>query len=254
MVNASLLLRLMFNYPGGVMFEVEEGFRGYPKKLKKKFCKFGIDYLMDYEVLELLLSFARPRKDIRALAEELLKKYKHIQAVLDAPLKELVAFSGMDIDTAIVLKLARDSSSYYLRQKTKGENIVRCGSDLIKHCRLSMSSLNHEQFRVVFLNRQNEVIDIEVLHEGTVDEAKIYPRNIVERALHHNATALIFIHNHTSGNTKPSQFDIELTGRLISLFAGMDIEVYDHIIIGDTDHLSFRDKGLIRAFVNEFSV
>lgn len=218
---------------------------GYPKELKKKYYKFGIEYLMDHEILELLLLYARPLRDIRNLADNLISQCGDFQQLLDEPLSNLIAFPGMDTDTAILLKLIKDCSSQYFKKKACKKNLIHGGMDLIKHCQISMAGLANEQFRVVFLNIQNEIIEIETLQEGTLNEAAVYPRKVIERAFYHRASALIFIHNHTSGNIKPSGADRTITEMLIKAASAVDIEVYDHLIIGQRSYFSFRDSGLM---------
>ena len=240
--------RLASLKPGEVVMDVRiREFQGYPKELKKKYCKFGIDYLIDSEVLALLLLFAKPRQDVRPLAGDIITQFGDFQKVLDEPIRNLVAFPGMDADSAIILKLAKDCASYYLKQKAVSKFSVRCGMDLIKYCQMSMSGLRNEQFRVVFLNTQSEIIEIETLQEGTIDQSVIYPRKIIERALYHRAASLIFVHNHTSGYVKPSKADKDITDVLILAASSVDIEVYDHLIIGGNECFSFRDFGLIKG-------
>ncbi len=218
---------------------------GYPKELKRKYYKFGIEYLTDREILELLLLYAKPLRDIRNLADNLISQYGDFPQILDEPLNNLVAFPGMDTDTAILLKLIKDCPSHYFKKKACKKYSIRGGPDLIKYCQMSMASLSNEQFRVVFLNIQNEIIEIETLQEGTLNEAAVYPRRVIERALYHRATALIFVHNHTSGNVRPSSFDINITQMLMKAASAVDIEVYDHLIIGQKKYYSFRDSGLM---------
>jgi DNA repair protein RadC len=229
-------------------------FQGYPKQLKKKYCKFGIDHLMDSEVLELLLLFANPRQDVRTIAGDIICQFGDFQKVLDEPLENLVALPGMNADSAIILKLARDCSDFYLKQKAVNKYSVRCGLDLIKYCRMSMSGLSNEQFRVAFLNMQSEIIEIETLQEGTIDQSVVYPRKVIERALYHRAISLIFIHNHTSGNVKPSKADKDITDLLVAAASSVDIEVYDHLIIGRNEFFSFRDSGLIKGIPMSLSL
>ncbi|MGA2191849.1 MAG: DNA repair protein RadC [Nitrospirota bacterium] len=221
-------------------------FQGYPKQLKQKYCKFGVDYLMDSELLELLLLYSKPRRDIRELSDNLLAEYRNFKQVLDEPINKLVAFPDMDMDSAIILKLAKDCSNYYLGQKDDRGYSIRCGMDVIKYCQASMAGLPDEQFKVVFLNVKSEISGIEILQEDMLDELLVYPEKVIDRARHYRASALILVHNHPSGSVKPSTEDMEMTDNLIQAASDAGIEVYDHIIIGRNNFFSFRESGLIK--------
>jgi len=214
-------------------------------RIREKFKKNGFMGIQEYEALELLLTYAIPRRDVKPLAKELLKKFGDFQSVLDAPVEELAAFPGLGEHSATLLKVARECSDLYLKKKAVKKSRVCCAPDLINYCRMSMAGLKDEQFRVVFLNTQNEIVEIETLQEGTIDQSVVYPRKVMERALHHKAAALIFVHNHPGGNVRPSYADKEITGSLVSAAKSMEIEVHDHLIIGKNGYFSFRDSGLI---------
>jgi DNA repair protein RadC len=215
------------------------------KRIREKFRKVGFDGFQDYEALELLLIYAIPRRDVKPLAKDLLAKFGDFQGVLDAPVEELAAFPGLGENSAMLLKVARECSDLYLKKKVMNKPRVCSAPDLINYCRMSMSGLKDEQFRVVFLNTQNEIIAIETIQEGTIDQSVVYPRKVMERALYHKAAALIFVHNHPGGNVKPSYADKEITKALVEAATSMDIEVHDHIIIGREGYFSLRDSGLI---------
>ena len=216
------------------------------KRMKDKYRKSGFDGFHDYEALELLLTYAIPRRDVKPLAKALIDKYKGFEAVLDAPVEDLASFPGLGEHSATLLKVARDCSELYLKKRAvKTKNRVCCSPDLINHCRMSMAGLKDEQFRVVFLNTQNEIIEIETIQEGTIDQSVVYPRKVMERALYHKAAALIFVHNHPGGQVRPSFADKEITASLVAAANSMDIEVHDHYIIGKQGYFSFRDSGLI---------
>lgn len=219
--------------------------KNYRKNMMKKYWENGLKGFLEDEILELLLSLSIKKGETRPIAALLLDKYKELNKIHDAPIEELLKLPGLTMHAAIILKLVRDCSEYYLLKKVKKRNLLKCGVDLINYCRMSMAEMRDESFKTFFLNVQGEVTDIETIHYGTVDQTAIYPRKIIERALFHNAVALIFAHNHPGGNTQPSYSDKELTELLVSAAAIMDIEVYDHLIIGEDDYFSFRDAGLI---------
>jgi DNA repair protein RadC len=224
----------------------------YRKELMKKFIEEGVESFLESDILELLLVLSIPKGDIKPLAAQLLQHYRELSNVHDAPLKELLEIPGINIRTALFIKIAKECSEYYLRQKVKKQNL-RSGMDIIDYCRLKMSGMTDEHFTTFFLNTQGEVIEvIETTQRGKVDQTLIYPRTIIERALFHNAAALIFARNHPGGTIKPTHADKELTNRIVSAAETMDIEVFDHLIIGPDKHFSFRDEGLI-AGRKEFS-
>ncbi|HLB25853.1 MAG TPA: DNA repair protein RadC [Nitrospirota bacterium] len=220
-------------------------FHEHRQRMKEKFKKSGLESFHDYEALELLLTYAIPRRDVKPLAKALIDKYGGFQAVMDAPVEALTVFPGLGEHSAILIKVAKECSDLYLKRRVVKKPRVCCAPDLINYCRMSMAGLKDEQFRVVFLNTQNEIIEIETIQEGTIDQSVVYPRKVMERALHYKAAALIFVHNHPGGKVKPSYADKEITNSLVTAAKSMDIEVHDHIIIGKEGYYSFRDSGLI---------
>lgn len=219
--------------------------KDYNKILLNKYLEIGPDGFMELEFLELILMFTVPRRFLRNIAFKLLSKYGSFKGVQDAPVRELLSIPYMDIKTVALLKLTKDSAVFYLKQRILGKKPVFHKGDLINYCRLSMEGLRDECFRVAFLNVQNEVISIETIHTGTVDQTTVYPRKIIERTFHHNAVALILMHNHPGGGVKPSAGDNEITKSIKTIAENMDIEIYDHIIIGRGNYFSFRDEGLL---------
>jgi DNA repair protein RadC len=218
----------------------------YRKEVMKKFIEEGIEGFLENEILELLLILSVPKGDIKPLAAQMLQHYKELSNVHEAPLKELLEIPGINIRTALYIKLAKECSEHYLRQKVKKQNL-RSGMDIINYCRKKMQGMTDEYFTTFFLDAQGEVIEVETTKRGKVDQTLVYPRKIIERALFHNAAALIFARSHPGGAIKPSYADKELTNRIVSAAATMEIAVFDHLIIGLDDHFSFRDEGLING-------
>lgn len=215
------------------------------KRIKKRYLEAGLTSFHDYEVLELLLTFAINQKDVKPMAKELLARFKSVRGILDAPVEELKTIAGMGEHSAILIKLIRDFSDYYLREKACGRDVISSPADLLNYCRSSMACLKDEHFKVFHLNAKNEIIHDETLQEGTVDQTAVYPRKIIERALKHKAVALIFVHNHPSGSPQPSSHDKNLTRSLMKAAATMDIKVHDHLIIARDGYFSFNEEGLI---------
>lgn len=220
-------------------------YRGHRRRIKDRFLKNGLDTFCDYEVLELLLTFAISQKDVKPLAKALLSRFATFQEVLEAPIAELQTVDGIGEHTAALLKLVRDCSEYYLRCKLRSRDVIASPEDLYNYCRCAMAYRGYEQFRIIHLNAKNQVVNEEIVHEGTVNQTAVYPRKIMERALLEKSVALIFVHNHPSGDPQPSAHDRDLTGTLIQAARTLGITVHDHIIIARDCYFSFREHGML---------
>ena len=221
-----------------------ESAQGHRERLRKKYLQSGIGALHDYEQLELLLTFVIPRKDVKPVAKNLLKTFKSFSRVFDAPLEELCAVDGIGENTAILLKLVKDSCGKYLEDKAVCADIVANPAAVIDFVRMELSGLQQETFMIIYLNVKNHVIDYETSH-GTVDYAAVYPRNIVQGALSRNASAVIMVHNHPSGQCDPSKEDITLTATVKAACKTISINLLDHIIVGKSGYTSMAEKNLI---------
>jgi DNA repair protein RadC len=215
------------------------------RRLRERFLKTGFEGFQDYEALELLLTYAIPRKDVKPLAKELLSRFGNFQGVLDATSEELTAVRGIKENAATFIRALKSATSLYLKECVLRKNQISSTSALLDYCRAAMSGLRDEQFRAVFLNSQNEVIADEVIQEGTVDRSVVYPRKVMERALYHKASALIFVHNHPGGNSKPSLDDKRLTTEIVNIAKGLGIKVHDHLIVSRDGYFSFLERGLL---------
>ncbi len=232
---------------GGYRFLNEEKphYIGHKKRLKEKFLKSGLEALNDYEALELILSLAITRKDVKPLAKQLLKRFGSFASVLDARDEDLLQFDGLSRNSLAAIKLIKESAVKYLKEGSRNKCVVSSPEALLAYCRAAMAGLNNEEFRVIFLNAKNEIIEDEVICRGTVDQTAVYPRKVIERALHHNATSLIFVHNNPSGHPAPSGADKELTRLLKEAATSLQIRVHDHMIIAGEKHYSFANEGII---------
>ncbi|MDP2166931.1 MAG: DNA repair protein RadC [Thermodesulfovibrionales bacterium] len=215
------------------------------KRLRERFRKAGFEGFRDYEALELLLTYAVPRKDVKPISKELIVRFGGFQGVLDAAYEELVSVAGIKENAATFLLAVKQCAALYLKEGILRKKQITSTSSLLDYCRVAMSGLRDEQFRVVFLNSQNEVIADEVIQEGTVNHSVVYPRKVMERALYHKASSLIFVHNHPGGGCKPSSEDKRLTNQLMGIAMGLGIKVLDHMIISKSGHFSFLEKGLL---------
>ncbi len=223
------------------------------KRLRQKFLKSGIKGFHDYEIVELLLTLGTPRKDCKPQAKEAIKRFKTLRGVLQAPPEELQKIHGIGPSNIFGIKLIREVPQEFLKEKVLDKSYCKSSKEVFDYLYFSMRDLSKEIFKVMFLNVQNQVIEVEDLFEGTLTASAIYPREIMEKAIKHNAAALIFAHNHPSGNSDPSDDDKRITRDLLFVGNMMQIRVLDHIIIGDNRYYSFADAGLIEEYNQSFA-
>ncbi|MCF2624855.1 DNA repair protein RadC [Fusobacterium perfoetens] len=223
-----------------------EDYIGHRKRLRERYIKNGYNALADYEIVELLLTFAKQRVDTKPLAKSLIKKYGTLEDILKADMKDLKEIDGIGEVTAFFLNFVGDIAACSFKDKTKKEKVsLKNKNQLIAYLRNEIGFSKNEEFKVLFLNSANEIIETEILFTGTIDKSAVYPRKILERALYHNARALVFAHNHPSGNISPSEKDIELIKEMKEFFKIADIYVLDHIIITRDSYFSFLEEGII---------
>lgn len=225
---------------------MEKDYLGHRKRLRERYVKNGYEALQDYEIIELLLTFVKQRVDTKPLAKQLIKKYGTIEEILKADIKDLKETEGVGDITAVFLNFIGDIAACSFKDKAEKEKIsFRNKNQLISYLRNDIGFSKNEEFKVLFLNSVNEIIETEILFTGTIDKSAVYPRKILERALYHNARSIVFVHNHPSGNVSPSEKDIELTEEMKKFFKIVDINVLDHIIITKNSHFSFLEEGII---------
>jgi DNA repair protein RadC len=234
------------NLNGPPMADDSPSYLNHRQRLKRKFIEAGIGALHDYEIIELLLSYAIPRKDVKPLAKNLIQTFGSIRKIMDADVQDIENVKGMGHHAAVLIKLVRDSSSIYLREKAAESPQITCTAELINYYRNTMGGLKDEHFHVIYLNARNKIIEMETIHRGIVNQAVVYPRKILEQALKKKASAIILVHNHPSGHVQPSDADIRLTRTVQETAKALDIMVHDHIIIGENRFYSFREEGIIR--------
>ena len=225
---------------------------GHRKRLRDRFIKGGLASFHDYEIVELLLSLGTPRKDCKHQAKEAIKRFKTLRGVLEAPPEELQQIEGIGPHSAFGIKLVQEVARAFLKEKIMDKPIYKSAQEIFDYLYHSMRDLRKEVFKVIYLNSQNQIIETVDLFEGTVNSSAISPRQVVEDALKHNATSLIFVHNHPSGNPQPSKNDKEVTRDLVYAGSIMRIRVLDHIIIGNNKYFSFAGEGLIEEYELDF--
>ncbi|MCD6569908.1 MAG: DNA repair protein RadC [Deltaproteobacteria bacterium] len=221
---------------------------GHRKRLREKFVRAGISGFHDYEIVELLLTLGTPRKDCKSQAKEAIKRFKTLRGVLEAPLQELQEINGIGPHNIFGIKLVQEVARRFLKEKALEKPLSRSSKEVFDYLYHSMRDLKKEIFKVIFLDGKNKIIEIEDLFEGTLNTSSVYPREVIKSALKNNALSLIFVHNHPSGDPRPSQSDKAITQELVSAGGLMQIKVLDHIIIGDNRYFSFADEGLIEEY------
>ena len=207
--------------------------------------KGGEEALPDYEMLELVLFLAQPRGDTKPLAKQLIARFGSYAAVISAEPKELKEIPGIGDAAVVALKTVRDAAVRLAREEIIGAPVLSSWQALIDYCRATMGHAKQEQFRLFYLNKKNVVIADELQQTGTVDHTAVYPREVVKRALELNASALILVHNHPSGDPTPSESDIDMTCRVQDAAEALGLTLHDHLIVGRERELSFRASGYL---------
>jgi len=195
--------------------------------------------------VEFLLTCAIPRRDVKPQAKALLRKFGSLRGIVDAEIGDLERISGVGKKSAIVIKFIKEFAAFYLMQKAKEKPQIACTSELLDFVRMAMGGKKDEEFCVIYLDAQNQIIEFETVQQGIANQAVVYPRQVLERALRKKASALILAHNHPSGHVRPSDADIRLTRTIQETARALDILIHDHIIIGENRFFSFREEGMM---------
>jgi DNA repair protein RadC len=218
---------------------------GHRERLRTRFLVGGADALPDYELLELLLFRSLPRRDVKPIAKRLIARFGSFAEALSAPVERLVEVDGIGESAAIDLKIAAAAAQRLTKGSISRRQVLSSWSSVIEYCRAAMAFAEREEFRILFLDKRNQLIADEVQQRGTVDHTPVYPREIVRRALELSATALILVHNHPSGDPSPSQADIRMTHDIIAIAKPLGVNIHDHVIVGRNGHASLRGLGHI---------
>ncbi|MBY5933350.1 DNA repair protein RadC [Tateyamaria omphalii] len=215
------------------------------KRLRTRFMAGGAAALPDYEMLELVLFRAIPRQDVKPLAHALMAEFGDFNRVITAPVERLQSFKGVGHAVICELKIVEAAAHRMARAKVLKKNAISSWDALIDYCHTTMAHRETEQFRVLYLDRKNVLIADEEQAKGTVDHVPVYPREVAKRALELNASALILVHNHPSGDPTPSQSDIDMTAKMEMACSALGITVHDHLIVGKSRELSFKSEGYL---------
>lgn len=220
-------------------------YHGHRDRLRERFLAGGADALADYEMLELILFMAIPRRDVKPLAKDLAARFGNLAGVLNAPVQELEKIEGLSSGAVAALKAVQAAAFRMMKQDVAKGPVLNNWARLLDYCAATMAHEQREHFRVLFLNRKNELIADEIQGRGTVDHTPAYPREIVRRALELAATALILVHNHPSGDPKPSAADIGMTNTIVAAAEPFGIVIHDHLIVSKNGTSSFKTMGLL---------
>ena len=225
----------------------EPHYLGHRARLRGRFLKSGIQGLADYEVVELLLTLAIPRKDVKKPAKHLIQKFGNLKGILDAPVEELCKVEKIGTVTPVALKIIREAATIYLQQNAEGREILSDTATMEDFWRMQLGGLTNEVFQVGYLDSAYRLLreGVETLEEGTIDHANVYPRRMVESALRRGAAALVLAHNHPNGNVQPSEQDKLLTRALVLAAEAVQLKIVDHLIVSADDVFSFRKAGLL---------
>ena len=219
---------------------------GHRERLRERFREAGSDAVSDYELLELVLFRALPRRDLKPLCKELIARFGSFAEVLAASPQRLAEIKGMGEGAITDLKIVHAAANRLARgQVKKNRPVLSSWSSVLDYCRTTMAFADKEQFRILFLDKRNQLIADEVQGTGTVDHTPVYPREVVKRALELSATAVILVHNHPSGDPTPSRADIQMTQAIVEVAKPLGISVHDHLIVGKEGHASFKGLRLI---------
>ncbi len=218
---------------------------GHRERLRARFVKGGAAAMPDYELLELTLFAAVPRKDTKPLAKTLLARFGGFADVIAAPRERLLEIPGVGDAVVSQLKIVEAAAARLAQTRVIGRPALSSWTALLDYCMAVMARAPAEEFHVLFLDRKNVLIADEVQARGTVDHTPVYPREIVKRALEHSASAIILVHNHPSGDPTPSKADIAMTREVAAAAKALGIAIHDHLVIGRSGHASFKSLGLL---------
>jgi DNA repair protein RadC len=218
---------------------------GHRDRLRQRFLRDGPDALPDYELLELLLTFAIPRSDVKPLAKQLIARFGSFAEVIAADPERLIEVKGVKQNTAVALVAVRAAAARMLKGEMAARPLLGSFDAVVDYCRAAMAFHATEQFRVLFLDKKNRLLADEVQQRGTVDHTPVYPREVVKRAIELGATALILVHNHPSGDPTPSRADIAMTKEVVAAAKTVEIVVHDHLVVARSGHASLRNLNMM---------
>jgi DNA repair protein RadC len=229
------------------MVKEDPHYHGHRQRLRDRFLKSGLTGFADYEVVELLLTLAIPRADVKQPAKALIARFGNLRGILDAPIEEVRAVSGIGSVTPVALQIIKAAATLYLQQSAEGFDCFENPMRLSGFWRMRIGALKNEVFEVAYLDSGYRLLrdGVDRLEEGTVDRAAVYPRKIIEAALKRGAAAVVLAHNHPNANLTPSEHDKTLTRAIVLAAETVQLKVVDHLIVCAQDTFSFRKAGLL---------
>lgn len=219
---------------------------GHRNRLRQKVLTFGADTLQDYELLEFLLTFVIPRRDVKPLAKELIDFFGSFADVIEASPEELKRIKGIKDNAAALIAAVRGCAVRLAKNRISSDPVIKDWDSLIKYCKIDMAQKKTECLRIIFLDSRSRLIKDEVIQKGSVNQTPVYPREIAKRALELGASSIVMVHNHPAGDLRPSKNDITMTKAVINALTSLDIALIDHLIISKTGHVSFKACGYLK--------
>jgi DNA repair protein RadC len=220
-------------------------YHGHRERLRDRFRQHGADTLPDYELLELILFRAIPRRDTKPLAKAILAKFGSFAEAVNASEERLAEISGLGQSAITEIRIIRAAALRLMQGEVLKRPLLGSWDKVVSYCRAAMGYEMREQFRILFLDKRNRLVADEIQGEGTVDHTPVYVREVIKRALELSASSIILVHNHPSGDPTPSRADVEMTKEIASAAVKLDIAVHDHLIVGRDGHISLRSAGLM---------
>ena len=218
---------------------------GHRQRLREKLLNNGSETLADYELLELLLSIAIPRRDVKPLAKELIQKFKTFGGVITANPNDLREIKGIGDTVIATIKIIEASQIKTLKDKIENTSVISNWSELINYCKLNIGSKDTEEFHILYLNTKCHLVKDETHSTGTINSSSVYPREILKEVLKVGATSIIIVHNHPTGDTTPSKADIQITQKIKETLQTIDVSLHDHLIVAKGNYISFKMLGLL---------
>ncbi|MCC7168057.1 MAG: DNA repair protein RadC [Rhodospirillales bacterium] len=220
-------------------------YHGHRQRLRQRLLEGGAEAMPDYEILELLLCLAMPQRDMKPLAKALIARFGSFAGVLAAESERLLEVPGLKESGLAALRTVREAARRLAKAELGAQTVIGNWERLIDYCRISQGHDKAERFRILFLDRKNQLIADEVQQKGTIDHTPLYPREVVKRALDLGAAALILVHNHPSGDVTPSKDDVAMTRAVHEAAGKLGIQLHDHVIISKSGATSFKSLGLL---------
>ncbi|MBR1544925.1 MAG: DNA repair protein RadC [Alphaproteobacteria bacterium] len=224
---------------------IQPHYIGHRERLRKKLLESDGNVFADYELLELLLTIAIPRRDVKPLAKELLQKFSTFAGVINAPVSELLKIKGIGETTISMFKIVNLSMARVLMDKAKETSVISNWQELINYCQLNIGNKQTEEFHILYLDTKCHLIKDETHTTGTINTSSVYPREILKRVLEVGASSVIIVHNHPTGDTTPSNADISITRKIKESLKTIDVPLHDHLIVGKGNYFSFKSFGIL---------